>query len=317
MRNLSLDQAKVVLALMVVCIHSAFLKDFSGEINYYFVQSVFRIAVPIFFIISGFYFFSFLEKGGDFKKWAIRILIMHTIWSLVYLYFYIPFGEPPVQIFIEIAKRYVEGYLHLWFLMALLGGGILLMLLRRLDDQHLLAVSLIVFVCGALIQYCGSYHVFAGEYLDKLFNKTHIYRNFLFVGFPFLTLGYLIAKNKGWFLKRITLFMWSIFGGFLLIAEGFINLVFTPSLSENFDILFSLVVVSPFVFMLLVSSKRVTSSPIYSDISACIYFVHPLFIEIFSVYFQSKIIVTISTIVFSMFAYFLLSGLNKKYKCIF
>lgn len=318
MRNLSLDQAKVVLALMVVCIHSSLLKDFSGAINYFFVQSVFRVAVPLFFIISGFYFFGFLAKGGDFKKWALRIVIMHTIWSLVYLYFYIPFGEPLPKVFIEVAKRYIEGYLHLWFLTALLGGACVLMLLRKLKDAQLLVFSLVVFICGALIQYLGSYHVFAGEYLDKLFNKTHIYRNFLFVGFPFLTVGYLIAKNKEKLLGRINaLIALSVIGGVLLILEGLANLIFIPNHNENFDILFSLIVVSPFLFMLLMSSSRATSSSIYSDLSACIYFVHPLFIELCSIYFQSKIVVTLAVIVLSAVAYFFLSPLNKKYNYIF
>ncbi len=318
MRNASLDQAKLVMALMVLCIHSSFFKVYSESVNYFLVQSVFRVAVPLFFIISGFYFYSFLAKGGKLKQWLVRLLVMHTIWSVVYAYFYLPFGDGFSSIVIEFIKRYIEGYLHLWFLMAMIGGGILLVFLRRLKDAYLLLLLVVVFFAGALIQYMGSYHVFSGAYLDKLFNKTHIYRNFFFVGFPFLAVGYLIAKYKKQILERKNV-IWLAFwvGVILLLLEGALNLSYVPSYKENFDILFSLIVVCPAVFILLLSSKRSVESPVFSDISACVYFTHPLFIEIFSVAFGGHGLVTLLTLIFSCLSYFVLLPVNNKYRYVF
>ena len=56
MRNLSLDYMKVLLAFFIIFIHAGLFYDFDESLSYIFVNGVFRIAVPLFFIINGYYF---------------------------------------------------------------------------------------------------------------------------------------------------------------------------------------------------------------------------------------------------------------------
>ena len=63
-RNKGLDYLRLVLAFMVVGIHTNFLGEISPFAAYLMGGGLFRIAVPIFFLISGFYFRAVLAEGN-------------------------------------------------------------------------------------------------------------------------------------------------------------------------------------------------------------------------------------------------------------
>ena len=54
----AIDIAKYISALLVVCIHTFPLLDVSEPANTFLIQAVCRIAVPFFFAVSSFLFFS-------------------------------------------------------------------------------------------------------------------------------------------------------------------------------------------------------------------------------------------------------------------
>lgn len=317
MRNLSLDQVKILLSVMVIANHSAFLKDFSVEWNYFFTQSVFRFSVPTFLIVGGFFFYRFLSKGGRFSIWFISLLLLHTAWSAIYLYFYVPQDASASEILIEVAKRYLEGYWHLWFTMAMLGAGTCLFLVRSLPDRALLYLSGLMFTCGLSIQYSGNYHSFQNifPYLDFIFNKTHIYRNFLFVGFPFFTIGYLFCKNdmsskiSGRFCLIVFLASW-----LLLSLEGALNTWAIKDYRQSFDILAAQFLVAPSLFLLVLKSNRKTSSPIFSQVSAGVYFIHPLVLLLLPALLTQRILIFGATVVLSVFLALVITKLNKYFK---
>ena len=49
MRNISLDIAKLSMAVMVVALHSEFLSEYSEALSYVVTNGIFRVAVPIFY----------------------------------------------------------------------------------------------------------------------------------------------------------------------------------------------------------------------------------------------------------------------------
>lgn len=103
-RNISLDLAKLVCAVMVVFLHANFLAEFSPLANYLTVHGVFRIAVPFFLIVSGYYFYSALVSGKEIA-WLTRLALLYLIWMIVYAnyWFYVP--EMSVK---AIAKIFLE-----------------------------------------------------------------------------------------------------------------------------------------------------------------------------------------------------------------
>lgn len=63
-RNISLDILKIALAFMVVGLHAGFLSSVTSIGYYLTVNGVFGIAVPIFLLIGGFYFYTAVSKDN-------------------------------------------------------------------------------------------------------------------------------------------------------------------------------------------------------------------------------------------------------------
>ena len=86
------DILKLVLAIFIVGIHSTR----AGMI----LRPVFRLAVPLFFIISSYLFFlkqctlsSWIERYKGLKKYAKRILLLYLFWFLLLFPFTIYYRE--------------------------------------------------------------------------------------------------------------------------------------------------------------------------------------------------------------------------------
>ena len=69
----SLDLLKILLSVLVVCIHTFPLQSYSRIVNAFLVNELSRIAVPLFFIISGF-FYSKNPGGGILRKYFLYTL---------------------------------------------------------------------------------------------------------------------------------------------------------------------------------------------------------------------------------------------------
>ena len=63
-RNCSIDIFRYICAIMVVAIHSSPFTDINKDLGYIFTEIVPQIAVPFFFITSGYFYIKGLEKGS-------------------------------------------------------------------------------------------------------------------------------------------------------------------------------------------------------------------------------------------------------------
>ena len=61
----SIDIARYVSALLVVCIHTFPFLEISETFNTYFIHTVCRLAVPFFFTTSGFFFFRNYDSENE------------------------------------------------------------------------------------------------------------------------------------------------------------------------------------------------------------------------------------------------------------
>lgn len=265
MRSLAVDLLKIALAIFVVGLHIHFLRDSYPMLSYLLVNGLFRLGVPVFLIITG-YYFSFVNDFSKLKKWLFRIFILYVIWTVIY----IPLWKEG-----DVVSNILFGYHHLWYLNGTLFAGILLFLLRNKSPKLLLSFVFLFFLCGYTIQYLGNSHFFEGE-TNALFNLFPMYRNFLFVCFPFLTIGFIIKKYE-WDVKR-NLSLWLVLVSVLaVVAESFFNIqVLKLSKRESVDLLFSLLIACPLVFIYFKNLKFKTDSKILASISTAIYFIHPL-----------------------------------------
>ncbi|RZJ46677.1 MAG: hypothetical protein EOO44_22645, partial [Flavobacterium sp.] len=266
-RNLTIDILKIVLAFFVVFLHMNFLKDTYPTLSYVLVNGLFRIAVPVFLVITGFYFFH-IDNTKKLKKWLFRTFLLYAIWMLIYIYYW----KNNEQILLTI----VFGYHHLWYLIGTFFSGIILYLLRRQSSLILISLAIILFLTGYAAQILGNLHYFEKEQ-DSLLNMYLLYRNFLFVCFPFLTIGFLINKCQTDLSKYKHSYFLVILSILCVIGEAFLDYYLIGT--ESTDILFSLLFACPLVFLYFKNIYVKTNSKILANLSTAIYVVHPLIMK--------------------------------------
>ncbi|MFT6215027.1 MAG: surface polysaccharide O-acyltransferase-like enzyme [Roseivirga sp.] len=316
-RYLALDLLKAVLMVMILAIHSSFLFDYSQALGHIMNNGLFRVAVPLFLIISG-YFSVRAFSEGKAVGWIKRIAVMYLVWTLVYLPFWVDMVQfNPFRSFIDL----IFGFYHLWYISSLLWGGIILYLLRGKSDRFLLVSALLLFVIGVFIEYAGEYDLFLNiPIIDRLFSLNFIHRNFLFIGFPFLTIGYLIKKTGFEHrLKKPTLLLLLLIATLLFLMESAL-LYFKLSGYGGFDVYLMSFIVCPIIFVLVLNSNikltkfKTESMGLYL---AAVYFIHPVFIINYSKVFDfDSITLMFLTLISSLIASYFIIQVHKRFKYI-
>jgi len=252
--------------------NSGFLHFLPSGVNYIFVDGIFRVAVPGFLLINGYFFYHSI-KSNRYKKWLIRVTLIYIIWMIIYSYFWLDISKPPK----EILKTVLFGYWHLWYLNAVVIAGILTYILRNLPVKTLLVISLMLYLIGLFIEYGGTYHIAKSQKIDTLLNWTPGHRNFLFLGFVFFNIGFLINKTKIYkHIKSSTVGFVIVISFILLIAEAYIN--FKNLGNVHFDNLLFLLFLTPAIFIALLQMGLKSDTAYLSTLATAIYLIHPLFI---------------------------------------
>lgn len=301
-RNLTIDVLKIILAFFVVFLHMNFLQDSYPTLSYILVNGLFRIAVPVFLVITGFYFFH-IDTLEKLKKWLFRTFILYVLWMLIYMSYW----KDNEQILLTV----IFGYHHLWYLIGTFFSGIILYLLQKQSSSVLITLTVIFFTMGFAVQVLGNLHYFE-KGNDSVLNMYLLYRNFLFVCFPFLTVGFLINRHR---IDSAEYKYWGLLAGlsvFCVIAEAYFN--YSEISSESTDVLFSLLFASPAVFVYCQKMYIKTTSKILASFSTAVYVVHPLIMKsTFYTELQSpyKILIFLAILIPVSFA---LVYLNKKLK---
>ncbi len=311
-RNIALDFLKIALAFMVVGLHAGFLSSTTPMGSYLTVNGIFRIAVPIFLLIGGFYFYTAIAKGKA-AYWIKRVLYLYIFWMLFYSYFWFNTELTLWWFIVSIAI----GYYHLWYLPGLLGAAILVALLKDLPKKIAISAILVTYIIGVAIQYSGNYHFFENTDLDQWFNYNFTHRNFIFFAFPFFFTGFLIRKFE--IHKKISLkssIILTCIGFLLLITESFLNYT-NPLMNGSFDNFASLLFVCPAVFILFLNLNYQGVSKELALYSTGVYFVHILFLITYNkMSIFNDAMLTIVVIISSIIATYFLMKINKIFKFI-
>lgn len=313
-RNIALDILKLTLAFMVIGLHSGFLAELTSLGNYLTVNGIFRIAVPLFLLINGFYFYPILMKNTH-KTWFKRVFTLYGIWMAFYAYFWLEDFEMSYPGFAHVFEQLVVGYHHLWYISSMIGAALLVLLMKQQSSWLMVASIFVTFICGVIIQYTGNYHILDGAYYDELFNNDWAHRNMLFFSYPFFCTGYLIHKHSlhtQISFRRACII--SSFGLLLLLAESYFN-YYQEGRVGGFDNLASLLLICPFIFLVFMKSNIAGSGKEIALYSSAIYFIHSFVLTIFfRLTDMNATILTLATIALSaFFAYFIIK-INEKVK---
>lgn len=264
-RNITLDYFKVILSILIITIHIGILSYSYPLINWFVSQGIARIAVPCFFIISGYYFSKKIGNTKAVKKYLLHLLLVYTVWTVFYILVE-NFGEITQ---IPLLKIYVFGYFHLWYVAALLQGSIILFLIKKKfkNDTIILIVSILLFLTAVVFE-----------------SELEI-RNVLFMGFPFVFLGYyiqyknLVAKVKDIYLLPVLILSF--------IGLSFEITVIARNANAIHDAYYSLIVFCPalIVFVFKHAKYREYNNTYLSylgSLASAIYFIHVFVIYILS-----------------------------------
>lgn len=271
MRHLSIDILKVAAAFFVVFIHLDILREINPTVNHLLINGIFRLSVPLFLIITG-YFFTRIETGKDFTKWLSRMLILYVAWSIIYLPFWL--GEAGI---VTTIINIFNGYYALWYIMGVILAGCILYLLKDMPATTLTFLSIILYITGTILQYAANLNVFSGV-ISKVLAFTPTHRNFFFDCLPFMTIGLLIRRAGICNVKKHGLPIVGLAFA-LLIVESYFNLRLFGA-DKQLDMMFSLLLVSPLLFIYIMKIDILGKYKHLSSFATAIYLVHPAIIFI-------------------------------------
>lgn len=271
----SLDIAKYVMAVLILLGHTA--NEWAHLTGFWHYALSCCFTVPVFFVISGFLFFSKIEtldwkrRKEYYKKWSIRVGKMYLIWSLIYFIFVLIRwcinGFTVDDLINYLHKSLVfSTYATIWFLPALwLGVTIAFWLNKKLGMKKTCSVLAILWLLGA---YFGAYYGSIPEtgilrsFFDGYMDAFKTFRNGLFYGSVYSYLGYLVYKFSNKFTLKTSLLLVVLLQLLNLAEIVFIKRI-TPDANSDMSLLMLPLAFCIVVFLLQVNIKQ---RPIYTNL---------------------------------------------------
>ena len=290
------DAVKFIMAVCVIILHTHPLEGINHTLNFITADVVGRIAVPFFFMATG---FLLAQRKGDgyffgidhVKKYVYRILKLYIIWTAIYL---------PVIIYKNIIDSgeglrygiltsirdfiFVGSYGHLWYLPATdVGVEAVFFLTEKIGERWSGILLFFLFLAGLLAQsYYGLLEIWIGggglvwDALRLLKKIMVTSRNGIFFGSFFIYMGGWTARRY----REIHLDTWMIwFGAAISVMLLGCEEVWLQRLEfvREGDMYVMLV---PSAFFLLMASLRISLKKdmvFWRKMSMNMYFIHLYF----------------------------------------
>lgn len=185
-RDVGIDVLKCVCALFVVIIHAPFHIHLAP-----YMVALARVAVPIFFVITG-YYFPLMEKKRSVRKHLQKIGILAIVSCTFYFLLHVGYLNPHPQRYLHnlIPPHSIINFLcfnacpvegHLWYFFALVYALPILTILYRTRAMRIFTSLIpLLLLANYLLTYTGHY-----EY----------YRNWLFTALPYMGIGIFIRSH--------------------------------------------------------------------------------------------------------------------------
>jgi len=303
----SLDLGKFICAILIILLHTAPFASYSSVLTYGFRNIISVVAVPFFFMTSGFLFFAKAntltkeEQQRYIIKYLKRLGVMYLIWTAVYfpfvLYGWMHNGATWIDVLQYVKRFFFEGsYSTIWFLPALMTAVATVYLLSRklkMDTIVWIAIPFYLFAC------MGSSYYGLAKGIPVLRELVHGYyaffgtvKNGLLFGFLYVTLGGWLAKKKVEVSQKRLLWQ-SVILFLLLTGETVLQTVLRWS-SKGVDIKLVLAPLSVVLFVAILSVK-LSDAPIYvwmRKMSLLLFLSQRIFISLFDLFLSNTILVT-------------------------
>ena len=267
-RSLAVDLLKIGMAVMVVGIHANPFQPLGRIANLLTGEGLYRIAVPAFFVISGYFFYS-AAQSGRVLPYVRRTATLFVLWMVIYIPIswrhYTGFWNMTVPGF---WRELILGYWHLWYLSGLTLAAALLGLMRGWSTVALLAVAAAAYALGVGISWSVAWG------LVDPWVSPHLHRNGLTLGLPFLILGYLMRRHDLPAQVTWQSALWPAFVGVALVLAESLALAFAAPQGVGHDNLVALALAAPAVVLVALTIPGTSNGPTLGLWSSGIYFTH-------------------------------------------
>lgn len=285
-RNHGLDLLKTISAFMVICIHVPF-PGIVGTI----ITPLTRIAVPLFFMITGYYYSSTKERNRVNKQFhkVIHLFIganlLYLLWNLikacisngsVTIEISRMFGVKSMLKFILLNESPFGG--HLWYLGAILYVLLIILIFEKKWNREKLYPAVPFLLVADLV---------FGKYSLLLFGRTVpliLVRNFLCVGLPYFLIGdWLHTHNITMRPGKARIYMF-VFALTTLVERILLGAL---SLNAERDHYISTTFLAVFTFLLALQHENIYAnkglsilSTVGAKLSTSIYILHPIAVTV-------------------------------------
>ena len=296
-REYPFDVLRVIAMIMVIIIHvsNVYTRSYNFiDTNSYLVSLIFntisRVSVPIFFMISG---ALLLDRNFNFKKYKKRILkiiLLIVVWDILYLiweYFFLGVS------YNKLYKLLLEPYrAHLWFLYTIVILYVIQPLLKYILDRINKPIKIVLFFAWLILSTISMYNV-------TIANIFTIFSNIGFFVLGKYMYDYLLNNQKN---NKKYVFIMIVL---LLVSLGeSIYLNYTASLKFNmfYNLFFAyrtpFIILSTFIIFKLVYIYCHNKKPkdiilLGSDLSLGVYLIHGMFLDVTTKYVDYKNVIPI------------------------
>lgn len=280
-----LDLFRIIAVILVVMNHTYPLVDINEIADFTLTRIIARIAVPFFFMVSGFFVLpTVMGENKNYNtlfKSVKKLAKLYLIATLIYLPISFYSGNIGLHSGISgiLKDIFFNGtFYHLWYLpAAIIGILIVTVLLKVFKPIHVFMISIGLYIIGV---FGDSYYQIAQqlpvikEVYNGIFMLFDYTRNGIFLAPIFFISGAMIAKQTRKPKKKIMMYGF-IASLFLMIIEGLILNRFNIQKHSSMYILLLPVMYFLFQWLLLWKNGKYKK---YRNITMIVYIIHPLVI---------------------------------------
>lgn len=327
----TIDFLKFIFAIFIVGIHTEILGNGESFISWFLVHWLFRIAVPFFFVVSGYYLGKKIWNASDkeikdiFKNYRYRLCLPFLMWGGIgMLRQSISMYRRGTGIWkiilhdIQTAIFYPQG--AMWFVWACIVASFIIQAFLKHKKLMLLSIAVIMGYFFALI--CNTYYfVIEGTKLKDIVDGYMYYcisaRNGIFVGALFILEGMALALDKvqSLFRKSAGWKCWIVFGILELFFICEICLSYKKAFIDDSSLFIIFPVLIPVIVLLAVRYCMKVDLPyrVFRNLSTSIYFMHRFVLAVVLRFISSEFITFTCVIFITITIGLILQKINKPF----
>lgn len=280
-RNKSIDLTKFVMSICIIAIHSQIFKNIDSSLYYAIPMGIMRIAVPLFFVISGYYFYQRLQQGQETKNYIMSLVKLFLIFEAIELVLYLPFYrmQPGFNILLYLWKSLSTGLGGAyWYIISLIISFVLVKEFWK--KQKVLPGMIVGLILYLFVFSVDSYAgIFNGTIIQKLATiHTWIWtwpQAGLCSSLFFISLGAYIYQKKPQF--KVSL-IYVIISMAILVIEAYL---LQSTIAMDGNCYLTLLICVPLIFLYLLQHPHTSfKTKQLGQMSTYIYMAHPIVLTI-------------------------------------